>query len=418
MGVLLAAMRRNAYRGFSAAFYMLLTLSACSIQSATASSPSFSCSIATPIATQNTSTTLPGLTFSLPGHPYSSVITHNGQWIFVSLDALTSSEINGIAVLHRNNQSIQLVQTVTLPYAPNGLALTHDDSLLLVADSVGIALIDATKAEQQGQAAFFGSVFDAGSNPGTVAVTLSRDEHYAYASDEHNNAISVIDVQQARTQGMDSSALINQIPVDYGPGGMAISPDNKYLYVTSRIRREAINQPDFYPSSQMVGTLSVIDTTRAVHDPAHAVVARVLAGCNPVNIVLSTRGDTAWVVAQGSNMLLAFNTLQLPQDAQHALLASVSTGLAPISAVLINNDTVLAVTNSNSLLSPQSPQTIVLYDTKLALSGQPALLRLFRAGAYPRELALSADQRVLLLTNYNSETLNIVDVGTLPRPNG
>ncbi|HLG77995.1 MAG TPA: hypothetical protein VKX46_16390, partial [Ktedonobacteraceae bacterium] len=60
----------------------------------------------------------------------------------------------------------------------------------------------------------------------------------------------------------------------------------------------------------------------------------------------------------------------------------------------------------------RSPQTLTLIDVKQALAGHPALLGTIAVGSFPRELAL--DGQTLLLTNYTSATLSLIDLSKLP----
>ena len=83
---------------------------------------------------------------------------------------------------------------------------------------------------------------------------------------------------------------------------------------------------------------------------------------------------------------------------------------------LVESDAVIVITNSNRFAEPQTPQTLTLLDTKQALAGRTAILGTINVGAFPRELTLGLDGRSLFLTNYNSNTLNIIDVMKLPKP--
>ncbi len=65
-----------------------------------------------------------------------------------------------------------------------------------------------------------------------------------------------------------------------------------------------------------------------------------------------------------------------------------------------------------SLQNP--PQTLTVLDTKQALQGKAAILATIKVGAFPRELTLEAGRQRLLLTNYNSDTLSIIDITKLP----
>jgi hypothetical protein len=77
-----------------------------------------------------------------------------------------------------------------------------------------------------------------------------------------------------------------------------------------------------------------------------------------VRVVLSSSGETAWVTAQEGNQVLAFRAASLTADPSGALLASTPVEGAPTGIALIENDRVVAVTNSNRFQAPNAPQTI------------------------------------------------------------
>jgi DNA-binding beta-propeller fold protein YncE len=204
--------------------------------------------------------------------------------------------------------------------------------------------------------------------------------------------------------------------MDSGLVGMAISPDGRYLYVTSRIDTGDPSPQGNICSGYPPGTLSVIDIGRAEQGATNAVLTHVFAGYGPVQVILSASGDTAWVTVQETNMLLAFNTRLLLTNPRSALLASLSVGQAPTSIALVKNGSVLVIASSNRFAAPQTPQTLTLLDAKQALLGHPAILGTVRTGAFPRELTLEAGGQILLLTNFLSDTLEIIDVASLPGP--
>jgi DNA-binding beta-propeller fold protein YncE len=229
-----------------------------------------------------------------------------------------------------------------------------------------------------------------------------------------------------RAHDFSPNALIGYVPVNTGPlnvnsgaVGLAVSPDNRFLYVVNRI--DTGDPPPqgtvcflTYPSPP--GTLSVIDIARAEQHPAQAVLAHVFVGCGPVRVVLSPSGDTAWVTVQENNVVKAFSTARLQSDPAHAQLATIPTGTAPTGEALVDDGTVLVVTNSNRFSQPDQPQTLSVFDTKQALQGHAALLATIHVGAFPRELDLEANGQTLLLTNYNSDTLSFINVAKLPGP--
>lgn len=365
------------------------------------------CQIATPVATPISATDNAVTNIALPDHPFASITTKDGQWLFVSL-------VNtGIAVLHKDGQQFHLTRVVSLTANAYGMALTTDETTLLVADGNGVIFVSVSQAENGGKNAVIGTVQEDASQ-GTIEVTVTRDGRYAFATEEYNASISVIDLQHIRAHHFISGTIADHIPVDFAPVGMAISSDNRYLYVTSEVSKAAAKQPVFNPIlQQAVGTLSVVNIAKAESDPSHAVIARVPAGCNPGRVVLSSTGNIAWVTARASNMLLAFNTSRLLTDPHHALLVSLPVGTAPVGVALLNNDSVIAVANSNRFAQDQTPQTVMLLDTRRVLAGKPALLKTFRVGLFPRELSTTPDGQTLFVTNYTSNTLTIINITKL-----
>lgn len=360
-------------------------------------------------------------TIPVPGHPFESIATSDGQWIFVSLNSSNTAS-NGIAVLHRDRTRVCLLRVIPLPVTPEGLALTRDNKLLLVADYASVVFLDVWRAEAGSQRAVLGSVQE-NSKAIAIEVILSQDEKYAFVSNENDGTLGVIDLQRVHRNDFSSAALIGQVKVsqgpsgqDSGPVGMAISADNRYLYVTSRIDTgdpsNQGNECNGFPK----GILSVVDIARAEHDPSHAAIAHAIAGCGPVRVILSSLGDVAWATDQESSILLAFKTSQLLTNPNHALLTLISIGKAPTGIALVENDRVIVIANSNRFNEPQLPQTLTLLDTKQALAGHTVILGIINVGAFPRELTLSPDGKSLYLTNYNSDTLNIIDVSKLPKP--
>lgn len=385
----------------------------------TSSSPIVPCVVSSPVTAPTLS--VPGLqtTVSLPGAPFGSVTTADGQWIFVSIDNASSSHSpSGVAVLRRVGHSATLQHLIPLSGFPTGEALTHDDRFLVVADYDSVAVLDVAKAEA-GQANAVVGTISTGATAVTIEVVLSPDDHFIFATNEHEGQViargdmSVIDLQQALTHGFTPAAIVGDVPLDYFPVGMALAPDGKMLYVTSRFFVPASS--NYVPSPTLVamGSLAVVDVQRAEHDPQHAVVSHALAGCGPVRVILSAAGDVAWVSAQQGNAMLAFATAKLLTDPDHALLATVPVGLAPTGIALVHDGAELLVACSDRFAAPSAPQSVLLLDTQRALSGQAAArVGSIAVGAFPREVSL--DQSVALVTNYGSQSLSLIDTTKLP----
>lgn len=163
----------------------------------------------------------------------------------------------------------------------------------------------------------------------------------------------------------------------------------------------------------------VVDVGKARADPAHSVAARVPAGCSPVRMAISPDGARIYVTARNSDALLEFDSARLVSDPAHARIGSAPVGSAPVPVAVVDGGKKIVVGNSNRFArSPTDPQTLTVLDAAKIAQGAAAVLGTIPAGAFPREMALSPDGRTLFLTNFGSNTLQVMDVARLPgRPN-
>ena len=73
------------------------------------------------------------------------------------------------------------------------------------------------------------------------------------------------------------------------------------------------------------------------------------------------------------------------------------------------------MTNSNRFGDSNTTQSLTIIDTKkIGRSGEGAILGTVPAGVFPRELSVTENKRTLLLTNFGSKTLAVIDVMRLP----
>jgi DNA-binding beta-propeller fold protein YncE len=145
----------------------------------------------------------------LPGHPFMSIATRSGRWIFTSMSR------DGVAVLRRDPERLCLMRVVTLAGSASGLALARDDTMLLVANGTGVAFLDVAKSQSGAQGAVLGSVSEAGS-PGAIEVAATRDDRYAFVANENYGTVGVIDLQRAGRGGAPSAALLGEDPGEPG----------------------------------------------------------------------------------------------------------------------------------------------------------------------------------------------------------
>jgi DNA-binding beta-propeller fold protein YncE len=110
--------------------------------------------------------------------------------------------------------------------------------------------------------------------------------------------------------------------------------------------------------------------------------------------------------------VLAFAAAKLLSDPAHALLATVKVGAAPTGMAVVQQGAGLLVACSTRFSSSTAPQVVMLLNTQHALQGQPAIQGSIAAGVFPRELTLAGS--TVLVTNYGSQSLTLIDTTRLP----
>jgi DNA-binding beta-propeller fold protein YncE len=370
----------------------------------------------------------------LPGNPFQAISTPDGCHVFVSLVGPVEpgdprrlpqpgAPMGGVAVVSRAGGEPSLTRVVKLEGSPWGMALTHDGGLLIVASDDRVAFIDPARLIAGAADAILGYLNDA-PMAGRFYANVTPDNRWLFLSDESTRSISVVDLAKARASGFDDSAVVGQVPVGRAPIALTFSMDDQFLYTTSQVApavygwpsvcRAPGSDPARQESHYAEGAILVVDVSRATHDPANAVVGAVAAGCNPVRLVTSPRGDVAYVSARTDNVLLAFDTRKLLEDPFHALIGRVPVGDAPVGVAVLNGGARVAVTNSNRFGNSNAPQYLTILDAQKIASGEAAVLGTVPAGVFPRELTLTGDQATLLLTNFGSKNLAVIDVARLP----
>jgi len=376
----------------------------------------------------------PVVVIELPGNPFQAIPTTNGCHVFVSIvgpvepgdprrPAQPGAPNGGVAVISRADGEPSLAGVITLEGSPYGMALTHDGQLLIVTSDDRVAFIDPARLAAGSANAILGYMNDA-PLAGRVYANVTPDDQWLFLSDESTKTISVVNLRKARASGFDRSAVVGQIPVGRAPIALTFSQDHRFLYTTSQVAPATYGWPAVcrppttevarQGSSYAEGAILVVDVVRATHDPANAVIGAVAAGCNPVRLVTSPTGDVAYVSARTDNVVLAFDTKSLLVDPARALIGRVPVSDAPVGLAVLDKGARLAVTNSNRFGDSNTAQSITIIDTKKIMSGEDAILGTVPAGVFPRELRLTEDKQTLLLTNFGSKTLALIDVARLP----
>lgn len=331
----------------------------------------------------------------VPGNPFAVVATADGRWSFVTLNS-------GVEVLSRRSPAPAPDRQVSVPGTPQGEQLTNDGRYLLVADGSGAVVIDVARAEDGAAGAVLGTL-SSPAGQGAVEVAVSPDDRFAFVTLEVSDSLAVFDLHKALAGGFGPADFVGTVPLGTAPVGLAVSPDGRWIYATSE---SAKGQTD--------GTVTAIDLRRAETRPADAVAGTVSAGCSPVRVVTSADGKVVWVTARGSDAVLGFSAAALRTDPGHALLARVQVGESPVGLALSGDGNRLIVADSDRFSAKGATANLAVVNVSAALAGQPALLGLIPAGAFPREMTVIPRTHTLLVTDYLAEQVQAVNLATAP----
>jgi DNA-binding beta-propeller fold protein YncE len=343
----------------------------------------------------------------VPGMPFGVVAPPSGGFALVALGPSVG------VVRYTGTGPVRLVRRQSLPTGIGlGEALAGHGRYLLVADAVGGAdVLSVSKTERGEPGAVLGTLRGGRNLYGAIEVATSKNSRFAFVSIESNASVAVFDLRDALKRGFGPADFVGTIPVGIAPVGMAVSPDGRWLYVTSEVEvvggapKSLANTP---------GTLSVVSIRRAESAPARSVVATLEAGCQPVRVITSASGRFVWVTARASNAVLCFSAARLTSDPRHALVAAVRVGEAPVGLALSNGGSRIVVADSNRFGAPGATATLAVISVPRALAGRPSLLGYLRAGQFPREMAVLPGGKTLLVANYGSRQIESVDLAGLP----
>ncbi len=360
----------------------------------------------------------------VPGHPFSTVLTRDGCWLFASLTTADPRSLNGVALFERSGGELRLRKVFPVEGEPTGMVMSHDGKLLIVADDDYVVFMDVEKMIAGRGDPMAGFISD-GDFPGSVYVNVTEDDAFLFVSDEAAHCITVINLHDARANGFQKSAIVGQVPVGAAPIALTFSNDQRWLYTTSQVAPKSFDWPvECRPEGEdpataapknPQGAIIVVDVARAKTDPANSVVARIPAGCSPVRMAIAPAGDRVYVTARNSNSLLAFATARFLADSANARVGTVPVGKSPVGVAVVNDGKQIVVTNSDRFAADRrARQTLTVIDAARVAEGASAILGSIPAGAFPREFGMSWDGSTLFVANYESTEIEIIDLRRMP----
>jgi hypothetical protein len=368
------------------------------------------------------------------GRPFRALPLTSGN-VLVSVTAATSGMVvfgpaagGGLQLSCFNNLRPQFVQDgatdLGMNLTPNGLGVA---STLGVDGAIFYNLSTLETCTSTGLQVSQGSV---ASDQGSFDIVVTPDGKYAFVANEYGVAagattegnIGVVELQYDSTGIVTTgTTLVGQISTGgQAIAGVTISPDGSRLYVTSEVagssstaagsgnpvltKTNCVQQAG--SAAQANGLLTVINVAEAEANPsAAAIITTVNAGCSPVRAVETADGSTLWVSARGDNRVLAFSTGMLESNAGNALLGYADTGgTAPVGLRLFDSGKLLAVANSNRFGTGTANATVL----SVAVPAAASVVQTIPTGLFPREITVGSDDMTLYLTNYDSESFQVI----------
>ncbi len=382
-------------------------------------------------------------TYATAGHPWEAIVSSSGSvLVSVTADTTTAGSQTGVQVFVPNSSGLQpsCVNALSASILGSHSASTYVANMSFFPGATDIAAgigypgaIFIHIADLLACNSPSGYVVSQGSTPtvsaGTLNVVITSDGNFAFVSNEYgvatnattNGNIGIVSIQRDINGNITTGTLIGQIPTGGNAiAGMSLSPDSTRLYVTSEIAAvgtiaagssnavltksgcvQTVGSP-----SNINGLLTVIDVAKAKISPGTgAILATVAAGCSPTRMTETANGATLWLSARGDNRVLAFNTALLESNPNHALLGYADTGgTAPVGLQLFHNDQLLAVANSNRFNTGVANATILNVTSPASAS----VVQTITTGLFPREITVGPDDATLYLTNYSSDTFQLI----------
>jgi hypothetical protein len=373
--------------------------------------------------------TTSSVTYPTAGAPFQAIVGSAGT-VFVGIPS-------GIQVFTPSNGTLTSMCTNSLSSTllgegasvSNLSLLPNGTDLAAGIGSAGAAFFNIAALSSCTATGFVVSQGSIASDQGTQEVNVTPDGNYAFVSNEYGvvsgalseGNIGVVQLAyDANGNVTTGSTLLGQISTGGNAiAGMTLSPDGTRLYVTSEVATSASNATGTNPllvesdcvqaagsSPQSNGTLTVINVAKAESAPSSsAILATVAAGCSPVRMAETADGSTLWVAARGDNRVLAFSTGMLEFNPGSALLGYAGTGgTAPVGIKLFDNDQLLAVANSNRFGGGTANATIL----SVGAPASASVVQTTQTGLFPREIWVGPDDATLYLTNYDSDTLEVI----------
>lgn len=337
-----------------------------------------------------------------------------------------------------------LVATIPVGVTPAGVAITPDDRFAYVANNNNYAIAGSDSV----------SVIDLSNNllKTTISdlsfkepytITITADGSKAYVTNSNGTTVTIIDIATNTVSGIidgfdgpsglaikpgSATAYVNNyggpsgvmsgngttvrlvdlqanaivgapIVVGTAPAGLAMAPNGAFVYV--------INYIDGNPGT---GTISIIRTSD------NTVVGTIPGFSGPFSIAITPDGNFAYVTNFGSNNFAPYGTTVSVVNLQtNTIIKTIDLGIQPSGIAITPDGKFAYASNYNTLYAVGAPTfadltpgqgTVMIIDTATNEVVPPIIA----VDQSPANVALSHKGEFAYVSNYSSNTLNVIAV--------
>ncbi|WP_419194204.1 beta-propeller fold lactonase family protein [Novipirellula herctigrandis] len=336
----------------------------------------------------------------LRGMPQGLVLSSDGGLLYVT-ERSPGVGAGTIAVI--DTKSREVTSRIPVGHWPTDVALSYNDTRLYVAnqDSHTVSVIDLSK----------------GTDAAICSVPVVR-EPYSLAVSPDNRTVVVANllpfgagtdvgfsasVSLLRCTDADAIPTATHLKLPTGSSsvkGVCVSPDNQWAYVVHNLGR--FNLPVTQLERGWVNTtaLTVIDLPRG-RLAATVLLDELMQGApDPDSIVCTNDGHTLWISHSGVHKISRLDVGQLHQ----MLAGNLSPELESIKDGSQANIWV-KIKNGNAQVADLANDLTALYISKI-------LTKFPSGGIGPRGIALTKDDSKVIVANYFSGSVAVIDTNT------
>jgi YVTN family beta-propeller protein len=252
--------------------------------------------------------------------PEGVAATPDGRWVLVvnsGPPAPGAPDIETVSIIDAATH--QVVSTVP-DFNPNEIthpfvvAVSPDGQLAYVTHnaSATVEVLDLNRALDQPATARVG-VIPVG--PAPLGIALARSLPIAFVASVESQTLSVVNTEARQP--------IGDVPLPAKPAFVVLTSDDSLAYVTNQLVRLPGQMED-----EAGSTVSIVDTRRAIENPADAVIGSLAVGLQPTGLALDADDRLLLVVNAGSDSLSVFDRGAMSQTTVPLLGGSVPQAVA------------------------------------------------------------------------------------------